>query len=279
MAAKLDDDTLVSRALVSLVHDGDNKTPEILLAIPSLLSQSEDRKARLIRAIRKQLPESHNNYLDLTLTLVQSDQFPVEYRPVDELGSCLRVPNNSSGPFPPSIYHLLMESILVRGKDESLSAQGVNWRKGGIVSLLNIMLEGEIRHGNFGQLIKGNSKYCAGSHGPYFVILDDNRESITLKHYANSYTMHAPESTHLAYLVPPDNAELRFLSSDLNAAIGLGIITTEEATLVMAKIVTHSQFLDTTYTPKGIFGSSDPLAFASLHMDEALACLRDLSVI
>ena len=64
------------------------------------------------------------------------------------------------------------EQILAQGFNGFSCAHGIENAKGGVRNLLNVMLEGVLRAPYAGGLMEGPSDLVAGSHGPFYVILN-----------------------------------------------------------------------------------------------------------
>jgi hypothetical protein len=107
--------------------------------------------------------------------------------------------------------------------------------KGGIRNLLNIVLEGVVRGPYAGALVDGPTDYCAGNHGPYYVILDPHHQKLTWD-----------EDAQIAYLVPAQEHR-DFLERALAEAEQRGYITSEERMRIFGKVITYDEFIALPY--------------------------------
>lgn len=125
------------------------------------------------------------------------------------------------------------DKILEEGFNGFRSVQGLEDMKGGIRNLLNIMVEGVVRTPYAGGLIKGDSSYCAGPHGPFYVIL---------KPSFLPGNMVWDEDAQIAYLVP-EQQHREFLEKALNEAEQRGYITEGEKIKALKKVITYDEFI------------------------------------
>lgn len=125
-----------------------------------------------------------------------------------------------------------------------LSAHGVGNDKTGLKGLLNIMLEGILRSPWWGPLCKGDPSYCAGPHGPYYVIIDYVPDGPSHPDYSPRLrALLVDEKYHIAYLVPHEEHKT-FLTTALEGAVDLGMLTNSEADTLISKVVTYQEFVD-----------------------------------
>lgn len=127
------------------------------------------------------------------------------------------------------------DKILEEGFNGFLCVQGIESNKGGIRNLLNVLIEGVARTPYAGGLIEGDAAYCAGPHGPFYMILDSsNRKMIW------------DEDAQIAYLVP-EQRHRKFLEEALTVAEQRGYITEEEKLKALKKVITYDEFIALPY--------------------------------
>lgn len=102
-----------------------------------------------------------------------------------------------------------------------LTAHGVELAKGGYTNFLNILLEGEIKKGEMGPLLSGNSQVYAGSHGPFFVVGNH------------------PDCLQV-YILPSDSY-LKATRVALSLAVRDGILERHRAEMLSARLITVDQ--------------------------------------
>jgi hypothetical protein len=175
--------------------------------------------------------------------------FLCSYVPASEVGAALnRDLDVDSGYMKREFWKEAME----RGRDEQLTAHGVDCEKGGLVNFVNIMLEGRTRLGRYGSL-SHELGMCvamiteAGSYGPYYIVIVDVCNGMVRPGPNRGYIM--PEELHSAYLVPGE-AEKEMVKEAFFRAVGIGIVTKGEAVGALARLVTYKEFVD---APSGVF--------------------------
>ncbi|MBU1165354.1 hypothetical protein KKF81_00280 [Candidatus Micrarchaeota archaeon] len=134
--------------------------------------------------------------------------------------------------------------VMARGERECLCAQGTQY----FDLFINTMLEGRIKYGHWGSLKEGPADICAASHGPYYVVIDKDHNGIRKREHKGTLTgIHSeiPEEAHILYLVP-DEQDKELVTTAINQATKLWIITKEEAEIVLSKLVTYEEFATAT---------------------------------
>lgn len=142
----------------------------------------------------------------------------------------------------------LQDRLLERGAKEKIYAQGVEAQKGGLSSLLNIMLEGEVRYGETGLLQAGDTASFAGHHGPFYVILDLARN----RRKGSGMTGESYGSDAIVSYVVPGQKQKQMLLKSLDSALEKGIISRAERDYLGSHVITYAEALN---APKGAFRS------------------------
>lgn len=130
---------------------------------------------------------------------------------------------------------------------KNLYAHGIATKRGGIKNLLNIMLEGYLCCEGVGPLKDGDPRYCAGPHGPIFVIL--KREFVVGNeveeegHLSYVDCNDFGEEGHLAYIVPNQRDEA-LVTSTVEKAVERGFLTKLESKRLLGKLLTYKELLD-----------------------------------
>lgn len=129
----------------------------------------------------------------------------------------------------------------------SIFAHGCERGKGGLLSLINILLEGELRKGCYGSLghISNPMRSSeAAPHGPFYVILDPKQSSqprgggtIPLRFLNPDYV----KPRNVAFLVPL-KLDKELVLKALNAALEARIVTPEEAEDLEKRVFTITEF-------------------------------------
>jgi hypothetical protein len=142
-----------------------------------------------------------------------------------------------------SSINQMQNKVLTHGK--LLPAHGVEKAKGGLKTLLNIILEGVILSRWWGPLgdkeIGNDPSIFSGPHGPFYIILDSTQinqdnTNIRLKHRM------IDSDFHVAYLVPKQENKDQLVKA-LSKAVVLKIINKSEEELALKKIITYDDFL------------------------------------
>jgi len=151
------------------------------------------------------------------------------------------------------------EALMKKGAKEQIMAQGVGMAEAGSFNtLINIMLQGEISGGMYGTLTDTTHgalpSDAAGSHGPYYIIIDDSRKGKIKTTYTEegghlTESNIIPEELHLAYVVDTE-AHRTEIANALYGAVETGIITKDRAIELLSKVVTKEEVLN---APKDIF--------------------------
>ncbi|HSB46501.1 MAG TPA: hypothetical protein VLD37_00690, partial [Candidatus Bilamarchaeum sp.] len=168
-----------------------------------------------------------------------------DYRPVNQIDPAL-----ARDPFGKVVVSpdekALKDGVLARAAGENLHAQGVERGKGGLNNLINIMLEGSVRHGEFGPMAEmrngrpfADPSYHSGAHGPFFIVVEGR-----LQGAVGDPTVRGPvgEHRHAAYVVPSAKHR-QAISLALVDGVRKGLITREEAVSLLAKVVTYQEFI------------------------------------
>ena len=121
-----------------------------------------------------------------------------------------------------------------------LTAHGVEAMKGGMTSFVNIILYGLIAVQYAGPLQKGNPDCFAGSHGPFFVILNDAKpaEGEPRDHHGM-----IDDKYHAAYLVPNEEHRNKIFKA-LDDAQTAGMLTEAEKNILRSKVLIYRELLD-----------------------------------
>ncbi len=145
-------------------------------------------------------------------------------------------------------------------------AHGIEQSKGGLSSIVNIIIEGYIAPSK----VFGVSQVCtgpmtrdldpsmsAGRHGPFYILMNP------------TYAKERPDTSrglscdnHHAYLVPTSE-DARVLRAGLSQAAEMGIITEDHASACSDKILTYENLLSPKSAPH-------PIAMAVLEHNQAL---------
>lgn len=137
----------------------------------------------------------------------------------------------------------LLDQVLEKGAKYQVFAHGVSVKNGGLLTLLNIMLEGRVGDGfdyaSCGVLRWGLAAESAGPHGPYYVLLP---KDVLTRQMEKTSSKIFPEDTHVLYLVP-SNMERMLLLASLESAKSEGLIFSSEFASLSKKICTFSDFL------------------------------------
>jgi len=123
----------------------------------------------------------------------------------------------------------LQRQVLKIGNN--LLAHGISQKRGGMKNLLNVMLEGFLSCKGRGAFTHGREDQCAGSHGPFYVIL------------ARESSENLSEDYHLAYIVP-GNRDLQLVHRVLNRACEEGFLSFVERDRILVKVLTYQNLLD-----------------------------------
>jgi hypothetical protein len=132
----------------------------------------------------------------------------------------------------------LIQRVLNRAT--SLTGQGIEYQKGGIANLLDIMVEG-LAHGYSAPMITGDGSYSALAHGPYWVIFDlakinTAKDNILIQIGSNAIFT-APY--HLAYVVPDE--KYKEVIDALKVAVQKGLITAEDFHNLNLRIIPYNR--------------------------------------
>jgi hypothetical protein len=129
------------------------------------------------------------------------------------------------------------EQILANDFNGFRCVHGVEAAKGGRRNILNMMLEGVVRAPYTGGLLDGPPDFCAGPHGPYYVILDPN--------YSNQASKRKglwAEKAQVAFLVPSAD-DREYLVQGLSKACEKKYITEGEKKRALRKVITYDEFI------------------------------------
>ncbi|MBS3127183.1 hypothetical protein J4228_03390 [Candidatus Woesearchaeota archaeon] len=257
LAQPFDEDALadgVASAFIQYQKTGEF-SPELNLLLNLLLSRlhGEPSEAAVGRVADKitsalqreggpQLADTFQAYKDVVFG---KGRFSVEYKPVYEIAGVTdeirryTIYDDPRGTFQVSD---LNERVLKRRN--GLAAQGIEEDKGGMRNMLNIMLEGEVRFGQTGPLVKGLPEWAAGPHGPYYVVLDESKRVFrTADDPLFRYSpVTFPEDAHVAYLVPLE-ADRELVSRALDEAVKKNLLTAAERDAILSKTITYDDYL------------------------------------
>jgi|GEM_PF-927645 len=136
---------------------------------------------------------------------------------------------------------------LVSSRDTSLLAQGIEYQKGGLANLVDIILSG-IVHGYIGPMsTELDTSMSSLKHGPYWVVLDrhklsDDRldETERLLHSSERDSIYT-DQYHLAYIIPDEKEEL--LRRALTHALEVGILSRAEHAKLADKIIPFAEYM------------------------------------
>ncbi len=137
----------------------------------------------------------------------------------------------------------LLRQVLEAGNH--LYAHGVEAFKTGLRGFLNIMLEGLLRSYWWGLLADGDPSFYSGPHGPYYIIIDDQRIDQDKEQpgiYPRLKAQVIDEKYHLAYLVPHEEHK-QVLTTALRKAAELDFLTGAESDRLIGKVLTYQEFL------------------------------------
>ena len=135
----------------------------------------------------------------------------------------------------------------VTSRDTSLLAQGIEYQKGGLANLVDIILSG-IVHGYIGPMsTELDTSMSSLKHGPYWVVLDrhklsDDRldETERLLHPSERDSIYT-DQYHVAYIVPDEKEEL--LRRALTHALELGILSRADHAKLADKIIPFTEYM------------------------------------
>ena len=161
--------------------------------------------------------------------------------------------STSDDEFPPPLPKLIelrygkaARVLEVTARDSNLLAQGVEYQKGGLGNLVDIMMSGFV-HGYVGPMSTLlDSSMSSLKHGPYWVILDGDRitaetESVQSLLYPGPASSFYVDRYHLAYLVPDEKEAL--LRGFIEDAHRRRMISEEEMRGLLGKIMPYREYL------------------------------------
>ncbi|MBF0208572.1 MAG: hypothetical protein HQK53_16980 [Oligoflexia bacterium] len=179
--------------------------------------------------------------------------------PVDDNGILPRPPTigTMNGRNEPNFY-------AVNKKPCRLEAHGVERQKGGLLNLLDIMIEGLLYAKWHGPMGMGMPDFFAGPHGPYYIFIDletdekndiSNGNSDAIPDIKRLQRHIYSSNRQLAYLIPDRYKET--LTEKLHLAQAQGLITLKEKEELINKILTYSDYL---LLPEGEDGPLNSIA-------------------
>lgn len=248
---KVDKEKLASE--IALDWTGEKKNLGILFASVGI-QPNQDREyiiGKSVEEVRKIAGDKAAAIFIKVITLTlrgMTGLLNADYKPVDELDAGYPDEMGMANLPPPE----LLGRVLERGGREKLLAQGVEIWKGGLSTMINIMLEGEIRKGQIGSLKNGNSDSASGSHGPYYVVVDVGFDWQNVKCDASGRNCRITEDAHVAYIVPLEKHKAH-VTNTIAKGFRRSLISWHEAVGLISKLVTYQEFVS---APKGIFNSS-----------------------
>ncbi|MBF0511390.1 MAG: class I SAM-dependent methyltransferase [Candidatus Omnitrophica bacterium] len=189
-------------------------------------SMSEDEKESELKALEKRLVELAEPYLppEELVSRIDFSKLPISYRDVITNISQERSSND-----------VLRKKVMDIGKRENLIGHGVDGKRKGLMGLINIALEGQIRTYSqewyVGILSDGNSEHCAGPHGPYYAVLQKD---------VNGRPSHQVDFSD--FLVPNKLAK-EFAIAVVHQAFLQRIITAELESAIIGKFRTYEDFI------------------------------------
>jgi len=139
-------------------------------------------------------------------------------------------------------------SVLARGCDEGVLAHGIGAHNGGLLELVNIMLEGVLRQAVFGRLSGEAVPGVVKDDGPIFVVLEDCQNNRCDKE-GRRLSKSLPEDKHLFYIVPDRSYRLAAAKALKDGMEG-GLLTFGQALTALSKTLTYDEFV---YAPKDSF--------------------------
>ncbi len=223
-----------------------------------LREQPPEVQARVREAVLQRLPpEQRQGFGDVYDLFMRLQTLSLDYRPVLEVEQRFLPEPRGEAEF--AQEQALRMEVVGRGADEGLMAQGCERAKAGFEGIINIMLEGRIRSGEFGPMaartpsggLDTNPQLYSGGHGPFYVIV----ESGTLN---PAFGGPVGEARHLAYVVPSE-AHRAQVAGALSSAVERGLMSWNEAVEALSKVVTYREFVDApphSFEPGSGFSSS-----------------------
>lgn len=127
-----------------------------------------------------------------------------------------------------------------------ISGVGIESMKGGIFTLLDILIDGQLIANYYGPLVGNDPGLSAGPHGPFYVILNDQkiekrRDERNSSDYARLEKRILGEDYVLHYLVPLEHHR-KYIQTVLELAQSKGILQKEEVDRIMQKVLIMAEF-------------------------------------
>lgn len=118
---------------------------------------------------------------------------------------------------------------------EKVLAHGISEKRGGVCTLINIMLEGQLLHSSISSLIDGDPKHVAGPHGPYYIIVSWNKDLVDYEE-GRDYS-----DREIQAFVVPGEREKQLVVDVLQDAFRGGFLTYKEQQSLCCRLFTYQQ--------------------------------------
>ncbi len=247
--------------IIESINAGSSRNIQIEIAKVRTLPPSQ--KKAVIDEIRRRTKSAPLNFAIASLTVHPLSIGSGEYVPVLEIDpQFLGVPKIE-------IPDALLAGVLEKGRCEFIQAQGVSEQKGGLKSLINIMLEGEISRGFYGALTNYEySEMSAGKHGPFFVLIDTTSYPDLITYSGSRRSYHIPEGLHTAYLVPFQKHKDAIINAITNG-VRSGLLTFEDGIKLLSKLLRFAEFIN---APQHVFSRMGLFAATQVNKATNLLC-------